>query len=54
LPESARALKEYQPYLFTGVLILIIFFLREGLISLPQTLNKVCQKRKKTCLKSMD
>ena len=47
LPESARALKEYQPYLFTGVLILIIFFLREGLISLPQTLNKVYQKRKK-------
>ena len=47
LPESARALKEYQPYLFTGVLMLTIFFLREGLISLPQTLNKVYQKRKK-------
>lgn len=47
LPESARALKEYQPYLFTGVLILIIFFLREGLISLPQRLTKYIRKEKK-------
>jgi branched-chain amino acid transport system permease protein len=36
LPESVQALKEYEPYLFAAVLILIVFFLPGGLVSLPQ------------------
>lgn len=35
LPEVARPLKEYQPYIFGGVVILVMFFLPGGLVSLP-------------------
>lgn len=35
IPEVARPLKEYQPFIFAGVLMLTIFFLREGVVSLP-------------------
>jgi len=45
LPEVARVLKEYQPFVFAGVLMLVIFFLPEGVISLPQRLRKLCEKR---------
>ena len=36
LPEFLRVLKQYQPLIFAGILIVIIFFLPEGLVSLPQ------------------
>jgi branched-chain amino acid transport system permease protein len=36
LPESARALKAYQPYIFAGVVILVMFFLPGGIVSLPR------------------
>jgi branched-chain amino acid transport system permease protein len=48
LPEVSRSFKEYQPFLFTGVLIVIIFFLREGLISLPQRLKNNFRKETKS------
>jgi branched-chain amino acid transport system permease protein len=46
LPESASVLKEYQPYVFAGVLILATFFLPDGLISLPARLKKLFRKRR--------
>lgn len=46
LPEFSRVLKEYQPFLFTGVLMVIIFFLRDGLISLPQQLKKYFRRER--------
>jgi len=38
LPEVARPLKEYQPYIFGGVVILVMFFLPRGLVTLPRRL----------------
>lgn len=35
IPEIARPLKEYQPYIFGGVVILVMFFLPGGVVSLP-------------------
>jgi branched-chain amino acid transport system permease protein len=35
MPEFSRPLKEYQPIIFGALVIFIIFFMREGLISLP-------------------
>lgn len=45
IPESARVLKEFQPYVFAGALMLIIFFLPEGIVSLPQRLRKLVRER---------
>jgi branched-chain amino acid transport system permease protein len=36
VPEIARPLKAYQPFVFAGALMLIVFFLPDGLISLPR------------------
>jgi branched-chain amino acid transport system permease protein len=47
LPEFSRVLKEYQPYLFTGILIVIIFFLRDGLISIPRLVKPWFNKNRK-------
>lgn len=35
VPEIARPLKEYQPIVFGGIVVFIIFFMRQGLIGLP-------------------
>jgi branched-chain amino acid transport system permease protein len=35
IPELARPLKQYQPIIFGGLVIIIVFFMREGLIGLP-------------------
>jgi branched-chain amino acid transport system permease protein len=40
LPEVFRGLKEFEPFIFAGVLMLIIYFLPEGLISLPERLKR--------------
>ena len=45
LPESVRVLKEYQPILFAAVLILIIFFMPEGIVGLPERLRKLVKER---------
>jgi len=39
IPEFARGLKEYEPFVFAAILLLVIFFLRGGLVSLPQRLS---------------
>jgi branched-chain amino acid transport system permease protein len=36
LPEVLRPLKEFQPYFFAGSLMLIIFFMPEGLVGIPK------------------
>ena len=36
IPEILRPLKTYQPFFFAGVLLFVIFFMPEGLVSLPK------------------
>ena len=45
LPELASPLKQYQPFVFAGVLMVIIFLLPEGLVGLPQRLRKLLKER---------
>ena len=49
LPEILRPLKEFQPYFFAGSLMLIIFFMPEGLVGLPKRImafyDRVIEKR---------
>jgi len=43
-PELARELKEFEPFVFAGILLLIILFMPEGLISLPHRLRKIIRE----------
>lgn len=43
--ELFRILKEFQPFVFAGVLVLIIFFLPEGLVGLPKRLRELLKVR---------
>lgn len=45
IPELARTVKEYEPFVFAAVLLVVIFFLREGLVSLPVLFRKRCAPR---------
>jgi len=49
LPEILRPLKEFQPYFFAGSLMLIIFFMPEGLVGLPKRMivlyDRLIEKR---------
>jgi branched-chain amino acid transport system permease protein len=44
LPEVLRPLKEFQPYFFAGSLMLIIFFMPEGLVGIPKRLKELYSK----------
>lgn len=44
VPEFARPLKEYQPIIFGALVILIIFFMRQGLIGLPNYISSRWKK----------
>lgn len=44
LPEFLRPLKEYQPFFFAGILILIIFFMPEGLVGLPKQFRQMMKR----------
>ena len=46
VPETARALKGYQPYIFAVVLILVILFLPEGVVSLPERTKEFIKRRR--------
>ena len=39
IPEVFRVLKEYQPLIFVGVLFLVLFFMRGGLVDLPEKIK---------------
>ena len=45
IPELARPLKQYQPYLFAAVTIVVIFVLPDGLVSLPRHIKKLITER---------
>lgn len=44
LPEVTRFLKTYQPFLFAGILIIVIFLLPEGLIGIPKLIRSKIKK----------
>jgi branched-chain amino acid transport system permease protein len=43
--EFASGVREYEPFVFAGILLLIIFFLRGGVASLPQRISKIYKGR---------
>lgn len=45
LPEFIRALKEFQPFIFAGVLMAVIFFLPDGLVDLHRRMEELYEKR---------
>lgn len=47
LPEIARPLNNWMPVVFAGILILIIFLMPEGLVGLPQRIQKVFMKTRR-------
>lgn len=44
IPELAREVKEFEPFVFAGILLLIILFMPEGLIGLPHRLRKIIRE----------
>jgi branched-chain amino acid transport system permease protein len=50
LPEAFRVLQEYQPMIFAVILVVIIFYLPEGLISLPRAVRSKMAKPSKGSL----
>jgi branched-chain amino acid transport system permease protein len=44
VPEVARPLKSYMPLLFAAILIVIIFFMPEGLVGLPKRLSRLSRR----------
>jgi branched-chain amino acid transport system permease protein len=47
VPEIARPLKAYQPFVFAGALMLVVFFLPDGLISLPRVVIDRARRSKR-------
>jgi branched-chain amino acid transport system permease protein len=50
LPEVARPLKQFMPFIYAVILMLVIFFMPEGLVGLPKRLkavNKIFIKTRK-------
>jgi branched-chain amino acid transport system permease protein len=47
IPEIARPLRAYQPFVFAGALMLVVFFLPDGLISLPRVILGAGRRRRK-------
>jgi branched-chain amino acid transport system permease protein len=47
-PEVFRSLREYVPFLFAGILLLVLFFMPRGLAGLPKQIGAwLCKKRKR-------
>jgi ABC-type branched-subunit amino acid transport system permease subunit len=46
IPEVFRGLKEYVPFLFAGILILVIFVMPQGLTGLPGQIAALIKERK--------
>jgi branched-chain amino acid transport system permease protein len=45
VPEVARPLKSFMPLLFAAILMVIIFFMPEGLVGLPRRLSRLLGRR---------
>ncbi len=41
LPEFARPLKNYEPFLFAVILVVVIFLMPEGMVGVPQRLKNI-------------
>ena len=50
LPEFFRVLKEYQPFVFVGILLMIIYLLPDGLVSLPEAVKSRTKRFRKVRL----
>lgn len=48
VPEIARPLREYQPFVFAGVLMIVIFLLPDGLVSLPRVIMRAARHPRKS------
>jgi branched-chain amino acid transport system permease protein len=46
LPETFRAMKEYQPIIFGALVILIVFFIPQGIIALPDRILSWRRRKK--------
>ena len=46
-PEVFRSLREYVPFLFAGILLLVLFFMPRGLAGLPQQIGEWLGKKRK-------
>ena len=44
VPELSRWAKEYEPFIFAVILLLVIFFLRGGLASLPERVGELLRR----------
>jgi branched-chain amino acid transport system permease protein len=47
IPEFARGLKEYSPYLSAVLLIIVVYLMPQGLVSLPRLIKSAFTERKK-------
>jgi hypothetical protein len=47
-----RGLKEYQPFVFVGILFITIFLLPDGLVSLPEKVKEQIRKAREKSLGS--
>jgi len=47
LPEFARDLKEYSPYISAGILLIVVYLMPRGLVSLPKLVMLWYSERKK-------
>lgn len=45
VPEVARPLKSFMPLLFAGILMVVIFFMPEGLVGLPGRIGRLLKRR---------
>ncbi|MCJ7655190.1 MAG: branched-chain amino acid ABC transporter permease [Dehalococcoidia bacterium] len=46
IPEVFRGLKQYQPFVFVGLLFIVIYFLPGGLVELPEAVRARIRKRR--------
>jgi len=46
LPELARGLKEFQPFIFAVVMMAVIAFMPQGIVGIPQLLTKFVKERR--------
>ena len=47
LPEFARPLKQFMPFIYAAILMLIIFFMPEGLVGIPKRIKTIWERFKK-------
>jgi branched-chain amino acid transport system permease protein len=47
IPEFARGLKEYSPYLSAGILLIVVYLMPQGLVSLPGMVREWYSGRRK-------